>query len=212
MHGSSAFKLEAQFSIEVAVLKLLNKEGKRIKKTFLKGEKTSAAAISYSWLGALLCSAFSNSDSNTKLGFCLVRCTLLRLGPSVVWALNQNFEEKIESVYVIDFYNSIFLLKKMTRGRCLYLIIIIPFSSLFSPLALPLWLTPYITNSGQWMVLIDAAKGAATKPPDLSQYPADFVVISFYKVLVYALCDLTLVCYLQWIWFTFFIFVFLFWW
>lgn len=84
MHGSSAFKLEAQFSIEVAVLKVLNKEGKRIKKTFLKGEKTSAAAISYSWLGALLCSAFSNSDNNTKLGFCLVRCTLLRLGPSVV--------------------------------------------------------------------------------------------------------------------------------
>ena len=32
------------------------------------------------------------------------------------------------------------------------------------------------------MVLIDAAKGCATKPPDLSKYPADFVVISFYKV------------------------------
>lgn len=32
------------------------------------------------------------------------------------------------------------------------------------------------------MVLIDAAKGCATEPPDLSKYPADFVVISFYKV------------------------------
>lgn len=35
---------------------------------------------------------------------------------------------------------------------------------------------------GRWMVLIDAAKGCATKPPDLSEYQADFVIISFYKV------------------------------
>ena len=32
------------------------------------------------------------------------------------------------------------------------------------------------------MVLIDAAKGGATEPPDLSKHKADFVVISFYKV------------------------------
>lgn len=32
------------------------------------------------------------------------------------------------------------------------------------------------------MVLIDASKGCATEPPDLSRFPADFVVISFYKV------------------------------
>lgn len=32
------------------------------------------------------------------------------------------------------------------------------------------------------MVLIDAAKGSATSPPDLSKYKADFVVVSFYKV------------------------------
>lgn len=32
------------------------------------------------------------------------------------------------------------------------------------------------------MVLVDAAKGCATQPPDLSKYPADFVVVSFYKV------------------------------
>lgn len=38
---------------------------------------------------------------------------------------------------------------------------------------------------GRWMVLIDAAKGCATKPPDLSKYQADFVIISFYKVPVY---------------------------
>lgn len=41
----------------------------------------------------------------------------------------------------------------------------------------------FTLNSGKWMVLIDAAKGSATEPPDLSQYPADFVVMSFYKVL-----------------------------
>jgi len=35
------------------------------------------------------------------------------------------------------------------------------------------------------MVLIDAAKGSATMPPDLSKYPADFVAISFYKVKEY---------------------------
>lgn len=32
------------------------------------------------------------------------------------------------------------------------------------------------------MVLIDAAKGSATLAPNLSEYPADFVVLSFYKV------------------------------
>ncbi|XP_062011980.1 molybdenum cofactor sulfurase isoform X1 [Rosa rugosa] len=39
--------------------------------------------------------------------------------------------------------------------------------------------------NGRWMVLIDAAKGFATEPPDLSLYPADFVVISFYKLFGY---------------------------
>ncbi|XP_020238282.1 molybdenum cofactor sulfurase isoform X3 [Cajanus cajan] len=40
-------------------------------------------------------------------------------------------------------------------------------------------------KNGQWMVLIDAAKGCATMPPDLSKYPADFVAISFYKLFGY---------------------------
>ncbi|KAA3467858.1 molybdenum cofactor sulfurase isoform X1 [Gossypium australe] len=43
--------------------------------------------------------------------------------------------------------------------------------------------SPY--SKGHWMVLIDAAKGFATQPPDLSLYPADFVVISFYKLFGY---------------------------
>ncbi|KAK9132608.1 hypothetical protein Scep_012136 [Stephania cephalantha] len=38
---------------------------------------------------------------------------------------------------------------------------------------------------GSWMVLIDAAKGSATEPPDLTSFPADFVVISFYKALLF---------------------------
>jgi molybdenum cofactor sulfurtransferase len=40
-------------------------------------------------------------------------------------------------------------------------------------------------RSKRWMVLIDAAKGCATLPPDLSEYPADFVVLSFYKLFGY---------------------------
>ncbi|KAL3503734.1 hypothetical protein ACH5RR_038183 [Cinchona calisaya] len=40
-------------------------------------------------------------------------------------------------------------------------------------------------SRGCWMVLIDAAKGCATEPPDLSKYKADFVVISFYKIFGY---------------------------
>lgn len=40
-------------------------------------------------------------------------------------------------------------------------------------------------NKGHWMVLIDAAKGCVTQPPDLSKYPADFVVMSFYKIFGY---------------------------
>ncbi|KAK7313969.1 hypothetical protein VNO77_39176 [Canavalia gladiata] len=42
-----------------------------------------------------------------------------------------------------------------------------------------------VCKNGQWMVLIDAAKGCATMPPDLSRYPADFVTISFYKLFGY---------------------------
>ncbi|XP_010272263.1 PREDICTED: molybdenum cofactor sulfurase isoform X2 [Nelumbo nucifera] len=40
-------------------------------------------------------------------------------------------------------------------------------------------------NKGCWMVLIDAAKGCTTQPPDLASFPADFVVISFYKIFGY---------------------------
>ncbi|KAJ8433037.1 hypothetical protein Cgig2_009137 [Carnegiea gigantea] len=40
-------------------------------------------------------------------------------------------------------------------------------------------------TKGDWLVLIDAAKGSATEPLDLSKYPADFVVISFYKMFGY---------------------------
>ncbi|KAL4200828.1 hypothetical protein AMTRI_Chr02g255600 [Amborella trichopoda] len=43
--------------------------------------------------------------------------------------------------------------------------------------------SPY--GRGCWMVLIDAAKGCATEPPDLSKFPADFVVLSFYKIFGY---------------------------
>ncbi|KAK3218091.1 hypothetical protein Dsin_012061 [Dipteronia sinensis] len=39
--------------------------------------------------------------------------------------------------------------------------------------------SPY--HEGCWMVLIDAAKGFATQPPDLFNYPADLVVAIFYK-------------------------------
>ncbi|XP_057454448.1 molybdenum cofactor sulfurase isoform X2 [Lotus japonicus] len=42
-----------------------------------------------------------------------------------------------------------------------------------------------ICKNKQWLVLIDAAKGCATMPPDLSKYPADFVAISFYKLFGY---------------------------
>ncbi|XP_030474904.1 molybdenum cofactor sulfurase [Syzygium oleosum] len=40
-------------------------------------------------------------------------------------------------------------------------------------------------HRGKWMVLIDAAKGCATRKLDLSKYPADFVVLSFYKLFGY---------------------------
>ncbi len=35
--------------------------------------------------------------------------------------------------------------------------------------------------AGRWRVLLDAAKGAATCPPDLAAFPADFVAVSYYK-------------------------------
>ncbi|XP_042482522.1 molybdenum cofactor sulfurase isoform X2 [Macadamia integrifolia] len=41
------------------------------------------------------------------------------------------------------------------------------------------------TSKGHWMVLVDAAKGCATAPPDLSRFPVDFLAISFYKIFGY---------------------------
>ncbi|XP_062229533.1 molybdenum cofactor sulfurase [Phragmites australis] len=40
-------------------------------------------------------------------------------------------------------------------------------------------------QQGQWLVLIDAAKGCTNEPPNLTVYPADFVVCSFYKIFGY---------------------------
>ncbi|XP_020269187.1 molybdenum cofactor sulfurase isoform X2 [Asparagus officinalis] len=40
-------------------------------------------------------------------------------------------------------------------------------------------------SRGRWLILIDAAKGCSTEPPDLARYPADFVVFSFYKIFGY---------------------------
>lgn len=40
-------------------------------------------------------------------------------------------------------------------------------------------------SRGCWLVLIDAAKGCATNPPNLSMFKADFVVFSFYKLFGY---------------------------
>ncbi|XP_015082926.1 molybdenum cofactor sulfurase [Solanum pennellii] len=40
-------------------------------------------------------------------------------------------------------------------------------------------------SRGCWLVLIDAAKGCATNPPNLSKFKADFVVFSFYKLFGY---------------------------
>ncbi|XP_078437514.1 molybdenum cofactor sulfurase (LOS5) (ABA3) isoform X2 [Wolffia australiana] len=37
----------------------------------------------------------------------------------------------------------------------------------------------------RWLVLIDASKGCSTEPPNLSKFPADFVVFSFYKIFGY---------------------------
>ena len=41
-----------------------------------------------------------------------------------------------------------------------------------------------VFSGRRWFVLVDAAKACSTSPPDLSSYPADFVVLSFYKVLL----------------------------
>ncbi|PNG99873.1 Molybdenum cofactor sulfurase, partial [Tetrabaena socialis] len=37
-------------------------------------------------------------------------------------------------------------------------------------------------GGSRWLVLLDAAKACSTAPPDLSAAPADFVVLSYYKI------------------------------
>ena len=41
------------------------------------------------------------------------------------------------------------------------------------------------TDAAQWKVLVDAAAYVPTQPLDLSEVPADFVVMSFYKMFGY---------------------------
>ncbi|KAL0050843.1 hypothetical protein WJX82_008290 [Trebouxia sp. C0006] len=41
------------------------------------------------------------------------------------------------------------------------------------------------SEGDRWHVLIDAAKACATAPPDLTQNPADFVALSYYKIFGY---------------------------
>lgn len=44
---------------------------------------------------------------------------------------------------------------------------------------------PSQSEGARWHVLIDAAKGCATCPPDLTKHPADFVALSYYKIFGY---------------------------
>ncbi len=51
-------------------------------------------------------------------------------------------------------------------------------------------------------MLLDAAKGCACRPPDLSRHPADFVALSFYKIFGYPTgaclwAEAGMLCFLQ---------------
>ena len=46
-------------------------------------------------------------------------------------------------------------------------------------------ISKFSNTTKKWKVLLDAAKLSCTNPPDLSKYPADYVVISFYKIFGY---------------------------
>ena len=52
----------------------------------------------------------------------------------------------------------------------------------FSGRKLPLDWVAALRDAGRWCVLLDAAAWVATSPLDLSQVPADFVALSFYKM------------------------------
>ena len=41
------------------------------------------------------------------------------------------------------------------------------------------------TETHRWRVLLDAAAFAPTQPLDLTAFPADFVAVSFYKMMGY---------------------------
>ena len=41
------------------------------------------------------------------------------------------------------------------------------------------------TDRHQWKVLLDAAAFVPTRPLDLTAFPADFVTVSFYKIMGY---------------------------
>ncbi|TXG71248.1 hypothetical protein EZV62_006183 [Acer yangbiense] len=73
--------------------------------------------------------------------------------------------------YACAYYNSVYIVQEVMLITYLH-----------SPQSAISQVQNSILTWGCWMVLINAAKGFATQPPDLSKYPADFVVVSFYKM------------------------------
>ncbi|BBN03005.1 molybdenum cofactor sulfurtransferase [Marchantia polymorpha subsp. ruderalis] len=79
-----------------------------------------------------------------------------------------------------------------SRGHAVYNLFAFPHECNFSGAKFDLGLVSYVQEGrhthfqrGQWLVLLDAAKGCSTSPPDLRKFPADFVAISFYKIFGY---------------------------
>lgn len=60
-----------------------------------------------------------------------------------------------------------------------------PFCALLAPKYLYCLQADPALVTGRWRVLLDAAKGCVSCPPDLSRHPADFVALSYYKLFGY---------------------------
>ncbi|KAL2641505.1 hypothetical protein R1flu_009092 [Riccia fluitans] len=81
---------------------------------------------------------------------------------------------------------------EFSHGQPVYSLFAFPQECNFSGVRFDLGLIPHVQHGShtesqreKWLVLLDAAKGCSTSPPDLHRFPADFVAISFYKIFGY---------------------------
>ncbi|PNY07466.1 molybdenum cofactor sulfurase-like protein, partial [Trifolium pratense] len=190
---SSSATLEIVRDARQQVLDYCNASPKDYKCIFTSGATAALKLVgeSFPWS----CNSnfmYTMENHNSVLGAAAIAVDIEDVNPRIE---GENFSTKI-SPHQVQRRKAAGLLEGETMGD-VYNLFAFPSECNFSGLRFDLDLATIIKEdpsrilgtsvckNGRWLVLIDAAKGSATMPPDLSKYPVDFVALSFYKLFGY---------------------------